>query len=372
MLSYDPSEKLLDFLDSLTMRERRELIAEMTPDLPIRRVTPQEFRELARCNKNFSADEFSHRDLLSETEGTLAQVDKLSQLNRQLAEDSDFRVDFSSDTGRPVKIIRKRNPEFSDGVFTEEPEPEEEVKEEALLEEEVVADEVGEEEVQFVSLDEHDYFTPHDRWDLLFDATAAIQRAYAVQKTQEFQDLSRQEQAFRVGQIFENLTYSADFFPYRRWKGKARPAVKQLLDRINKGEVSRSQLAMLCQEQKRTKKQLIKPHKAVRELEKLQNQLLAARQELFVERDEETRKLLKQEIKETQEEIRNWKRPKIIYTTVSFSLSEKKLLWDTWFEYTTKTEGSVVLPKSRQKRRASTKRTEQPRQEVPQPSVESH
>jgi len=214
-------------------------------------------------------DEWDHRDLETECYGGNAFVEKLSPLSRQLVEDGDI-VCFFNDNNQVVKILRKRNPEYTsstdfslsedvdaDGKYIQVTE-EEKDKELGITHDpedvyEACADSLESYSESSTDTEDDNIATGHvpmDKWDLLFDATDADSKwEYFIQDLNtEYQrgNITKHQVQQQIQQFVDNNTYSADIFVQKQKKVFRKHVVEPLLNKLQTGVLSTRDLYNIC------------------------------------------------------------------------------------------------------------------------------
>lgn len=343
--SSDPLDYLIELIDKVSSSRRRELLedAASTPP-PVRKV-----EDFHRHTGHTLTHEMDYRELETEVDGGFRWLDGLSHLNRLLVQETDLRVEFSSDM-RVKKVIKKRDPEFIQPIDLTEP-----------LD--------AEDREEYQPPQEGSFTPPKDKWDLVFDATPLIREAYS--KRRALHSLSPEDKERALLEMAESLIYSADYFPKHRYQGTYRADVKEALRRIENGQMTKRELTAFCfgQEDKRlayseqlkrracallsgkekarlffqaqklgeeARNSLLKRDEDKRRLEAEKASLVAARGELVFSGDEEEKRLLREEIKSTEqiimgleEKLRNRKGA---YYSSPISQSDKLMLWSIYFD----------------------------------------
>jgi hypothetical protein len=368
-MSYEYLDALNTLIDQVPKWRREILLSDASPSYR-GRSAPKVIssRDIQSARSHQLISDLEHRDMETEIEGSFAKFDTLSPLNRQLSQEENVRADFLGN--RVTKVVKRRDPEFQQGteqsfVVDKEgmmiPVSDDEMKD--ILDS-------GEEDIYRnstpVSIEDR-HFTPRDRWDLVFDASEFLQE---VRKNLGIiNSLSGRSREKYLERMTDEHLYSANIYPPKRDK-RIRRGFEEVARDI--GKLDRDQLLIICNhgrdvtpeyirklrreawKMKKGRARAAKLEKAAeisrvrivnlrketsfkRRVEKEEQYLTAARQELFQKIDPETRLALRKEIIGTERSLQA-ARKKLLKFILSgssvpvISRSERASLWSLWID----------------------------------------
>lgn len=293
-----------------------------------------------------------------ETGKFMQALQDLSQLTRQLLEDSDKFIELNSN-GEVVKEIHKRDLEFLDGHYIyrvdmqdEQDELIDENKFDKLLGLECNPDDVYSNPDMLVygtiSNDENstsvtvDYCAPMDKWDLVLDETEYdhIKNEYEV--SDSYHRHNKRTRVSVLNKLYDEYVYSADLFPKKQDKRLKRQLAIDMMKCIKESNVNGKALMEWTTDKVDTK---------VDEIEELTWKLYSGRHvcygkrrvAVFNRRQELINKRIKAMARMKTFEVRDGeiKHKPSVNAVQNLSISEKGVLWGEWRVKRISKEGSL-------------------------------
>ena len=223
MSVFKNQDTMIELLENAGKARRKELLDDMRYD-----TSDKSFPKLINIKDAKSAHdhhfvyEYDHRNLETEIDGANDPCKGLSQLNRQLTQEGDMRVFFDENKVKPIKVIKKRSLECKQGIETYS------IKDENGDDRLLQADEIlfkGEptvssediydqcEKVPFDMVNSQ-YIPPMDTWDIVLDATEAIQEMNRRCKFGIINNFNKEQQIAEIS----SMVYSSNVYPEIRDK----------------------------------------------------------------------------------------------------------------------------------------------------------